>query len=73
MELSFYHISHDYSYMYAYNEQTLSYYCTGDKFNDEYFQSVRQGYEFTFIDHIYEKNKKYLFVCLFMFIYKNIY
>ena len=28
-------------------------------FNDEYLQSVIQGYNFTFMDHIYEKDKKY--------------
>ena len=26
---------------------------------DEYLQSVLQGYEFTFMDHIYERDKKY--------------
>ena len=28
-------------------------------YNNEYLQAVIQGYEFTFMDHIYEKNKKY--------------
>ena len=28
-------------------------------YNDEYLQSVIQGYNFTFMDHIYEKDKKY--------------
>lgn len=28
-------------------------------YNNEYIQSVLQGYEFTFMDHIYEKNKKF--------------
>jgi hypothetical protein len=27
--------------------------------NNEYLQAVIQGYEFTFMDHIYEKNKKF--------------
>ena len=26
---------------------------------NEYLQSVMQGYKFTFMDHIYEKDKKY--------------
>ena len=26
---------------------------------NEYLQSVLQGYKFTFMDHIYEKDKKY--------------
>lgn len=28
-------------------------------YNNEYLQSVMQGYEFTFMDHIYKKNKKF--------------
>ena len=28
------------------------------KYNNEYLQAVLQGYEFTIIDHIYEKNNK---------------
>ena len=28
-------------------------------FNNEYFQVIRQGFEFSFKDHIYEKNNKY--------------
>ena len=28
-------------------------------YNNEYFQAVFQGYKFTFMDHIYEKDKKY--------------
>ena len=28
-------------------------------YNNEYLQSVIQGYEFSFMDHIYEKNKKF--------------
>ena len=28
-------------------------------YNDEYLQSVLQGYEFTVMDHVYEKNKKF--------------
>ena len=27
--------------------------------NDEYLQAVIQGYKFTFMDHIYEKDNKY--------------
>ena len=27
-------------------------------YNNEYLQAVMQGYEFTLIDHIYEKNNK---------------
>ena len=34
-------------------------YCPARFFNNEYFQSVRQEYEFTFMDHIYTKDKKY--------------
>jgi surface protein len=30
----------------------------GSEYNNEYFQSVRQGYDFTCIDHIYQKNDK---------------
>ena len=30
-----------------------------ETYNNEYLQSVIQGYEFTFMDHIYGKNKKY--------------
>lgn len=29
------------------------------EYDDEYLQSVMQGYKFTFMDHIYEKDKKY--------------
>jgi len=29
------------------------------EYNDEYLQAVVQGYKFTFMDHIYEKDKKY--------------
>ena len=29
-----------------------------EKYNNEYLQAVLQGYEFTIIDHIYEKNNK---------------
>ena len=43
--------------IFAYNKYNQSYECSGEVFNDEYFQSVRQGYEFTFVDHIYEKIK----------------
>ena len=28
-------------------------------YNNEYLQAVLQGYKFTFMDHIYEKDKKY--------------
>ena len=28
-------------------------------YNNEYLQAIIQGYEFTFMDHIYEKDKKY--------------
>jgi hypothetical protein len=31
---------------------------SGSEYNNEYFQSVRQGYDFTCIDHIYQKNDK---------------
>ena len=57
--LGIYHINNSNSGIYAYNEQNQSYYSEGFKFNNEYFQSVLQKYEFTFIDHIYEKNQKY--------------
>ena len=57
--LGIYHINSSYSGIYAYNEKNQSYYIEGIKFNNEYFQSVLQKYEFTFIDHIYEKNQKY--------------
>ena len=30
----------------------------GSEYNNEYFQAVRQGYDFTCIDHIYQKNNK---------------
>ena len=30
----------------------------GSEYNNEYFQAVRQGYYFTCIDHIYQKNNK---------------
>ena len=29
------------------------------EYDDDYLQSVMQGYKFTFMDHIYEKDKKY--------------
>jgi hypothetical protein len=57
--IGIYYIGYVYSYMLAYNEQNLSYSCLGEEFNNEYFQSVRQGYEFTYIDHIYQKEDKY--------------
>ena len=58
--IGIYYIDYVYSYMLAYNEQNLSYSCLGEEFNNEYFQSVRQGYEFTYIDHIYQKEDKFI-------------
>ena len=53
------HIDYGYSYISAYNEQNETYGCTGEQFNNEYLQAMRQSYEFTFKDHLYEKNNKY--------------
>ena len=53
--IGIYQIGYDYNYMLAYNEQNVLNYYAGEEFNDEYLQSVRQGYEFTYIDHIYQK------------------
>ena len=33
--------------------------CIGQGYNNEYLQAVFQGYKFTFMAHIYEKDKKY--------------
>ena len=57
--IDIYHIGYDYNYMLAYNGQNVLNYYAGEEFNDEYLQLVRQGYEFTYIDHIYQKNDKY--------------
>ena len=57
--IGIYFIGIYYNYLFAYDEQKKSYYCAGEEFNNEYLQSVRQGYEFTYIDHIYQKDDKY--------------
>ena len=53
--IGIYHIGYDYNYMLAYNEQNVLNYYAGEEFNDEYLQSVRQGYEFTYIDTYIKK------------------
>ena len=56
------HIGSNYEYINGYDEKNKSIYIEGNKFNDEYFQCIRQNYDFTCIDHIYQKdNKKYIY------------
>ena len=54
-----YHISPYYTNLLIYFENYQNS-IQGEEYNNEYFQCVRQGYDFTCIDHIYQKNgKKY--------------
>ena len=52
-------IDNEYNCLYSDNERQISYHYPPDKCNNEYLQAMRQGYEFTFKDHIYEKNNNY--------------
>ena len=52
-----YHISHYYTNLVIYFGDYGNL-IQGEEYNNEYFQCVRQGYDFTCIDHIYQKNSK---------------
>ena len=56
-----YHIGGNYNYLVVCNDIINNKTCnemSGSEYNNEYFQSVRQGYDFTCIDHIYQKDDK---------------
>ena len=57
-------IDNEYNCKFNIHEKKISISCKAEVCDNEYFQAIRQGYEFTFKDHIYEKNNNY-------FIYNN--
>jgi hypothetical protein len=57
--IGLYHISDGYNNLVIYLNESGNE-VLGSEYNNEYFQAIRQGYDFTCIDHIYQKNgKKY--------------